>query len=428
MTKCSATTASFGDRSPRVILSTGVGRIHFVDTASALWESGEDVRLLTGLMFPSRYDSLIDIAGLIFCHPHLWHSLAVRKGSGTLPASRVKSCPTAECIAALGQRLLRTQGVPWPLVTRYVWKNFGRASRKHIHNADIFHVRSGAGQGGAIRRAHEQGMRVIVDHSIAHPAFMARVLNPIFKRYGMPQLGGANDAFWNLVLQDCNEADLVLVNSEFVRDTFVAEGFDPSRIKVAYLGVRSDFISLKTDYSIGKPVRLLFTGGFNARKGAGDLLDAVTALNRDTTKYGLTVVGSVAGSQALLNHHKTPPGFRLEGMVLQDALKSYLRDSNIYVFPTRVEGCAKSAMEALAAGLPVITTSESGLPVEHMKHAYLVPPGNPVALQAAIELLAGDEPLRRELGQAGAALVKAKHSWADYGRTVRSMHITLLNR
>jgi glycosyltransferase involved in cell wall biosynthesis len=426
VTRSSATEPEASARFPRVVLSTGVGRIHFIETSTALWDAGEDVRLITGWVPSGHYDGFVDAAGWLVGKPNLSRRLAVRRTGGSLPSERILTCAIAEGIAAVGQRFCRSNGVTWPTVSRIVWQNFGRVSRKYLHSADILHVRSGAGQGGAIHRAKELGMLTVADHSIAHPAFMEKALNPLFARYGMPPFAGANDAFWDLVLQDCKDADVILVNSDFVRDTFVNEGFGRSNIKVAYLGVRSDFVSLKTDYSLHTPVRLLFTGGFNSRKGAGDLLDAVTALNRRSAQYQLTVVGSLAESLVLMNHHRAPSNSRFEGMVLQDALKSYLRDSDIYVFPTLAEGCAKSAMEALAAGLPVITTRECGLPVEHLKQAYLVPSGDPLALEVAIDLLARDEPLRRQLGKAGAALVKAKYSWAEYGRTVKAMHMELL--
>jgi len=291
---------------------------------------------------------------------------------------------------------------------------------------DIFHVRSGAGQGGAINTARCAGAIAVADHSIAHPAFMARALNPLCDRYGMPPLAGADDPFWALVLQDCKDADAILVNSDFVRDTFVNEGFRPDRIHVAYLGVRRDFLSLKTDYSLSTPIKLLFTGGFTARKGAGDLLDAVSALSRSAERCSLDVVGSLAEAAPILARHGTPRGAHFVGMVLQDDLKAFLRHADMYVFPTLAEGCAKSAMEALAAGVPVITTRECGLPVQHMQHAFIIPSGNPAALADAIETLAGDEPLRRQLGQAGAALVRDHYSWSNYGVAVKSFHEQLL--
>jgi glycosyltransferase involved in cell wall biosynthesis len=419
---------SAADRSPRVVLSTGVGRIHFVETASALWEAGEDVRLLTGWVPSGRHDWLVNAAGAIVGRPNLARRLAVRRAGGSLPPDRLRMCAVAEGVAALGQRFFRSRGTAWPAVSRAVWKNFGRASRRHLHDLDVFHVRSGGGQGGAIAKARALNAITVADHSIAHPSFMARVLNPLFDRYGMPQLTGADDPFWNLVLQDCKDADAILVNSDFVRDTFTSEGFEPGKIHVAYLGVRRDFLALKQEYSLPKPARLLFTGGFTARKGAGDLLDAVASLNRAAARFELTVVGSLPESPALLKQHPPSQGVHFAGMVLQDELKKYLRTADMYVFPTLAEGCAKSAMEAMAAGVPVITTRECGLPARHMEHAYIVPSGDVAALQAAIETLAADEPLRRHIGTAGARLVAESFSWSDYGMAVKRFHESLLGR
>jgi glycosyltransferase involved in cell wall biosynthesis len=410
------------------VLSTGVGRLHFVETAGALWDAGEDVRLLTGWVPSSGYDWLVDAAGLVIGRPNLARRLAVRRVGGSLPPTRIRTCPVAEGIAAVGQRVFRANGTAWPAASRAVWQNFGRASRRHLHDLDVFHVRSGAGQGGAIAKARSLGALAVADQSIAHPAFMARALNPIYDRYGMPRLAGEEDAFWNLVLQDCNDADAILVNSDFVRETFVSEGFDPRKINVAYLGVRTDFLGLKQDYSLAKPAKLLFTGSFTPRKGAGDLLDAVASLNRSAVHFELTVVGSLADKDVLLKHHPIQRGLNFPGMMLQEELKKYLGTADMYVFPTRAEGCAKSAMEAMAAGVPVITTRECGLPAEHLEHAYIVPSGDVDALRAAIETLAADESLRQHLGTAGATLVRERFSWTEYGAVVKQCHEMLLRQ
>lgn len=68
------------------------------------------------------------------------------------------------------------------------------------------------------------------------------------------------------MVSDCEKADVVLVNSDFVKQTFIDTGFDPNKIKVAYLGVRNDFFGLKHDYSIDGKLKILFTGGFGFRR------------------------------------------------------------------------------------------------------------------------------------------------------------------
>lgn len=59
---------------------------------------------------------------------------------------------------------------------------YGKLSKKYIEGADIFHVRSGSGRGGAIQKAKEKGMKIIVDHSIAHPAFMGKNLKDEYEK------------------------------------------------------------------------------------------------------------------------------------------------------------------------------------------------------------------------------------------------------
>lgn len=147
---------------------------------------------------------------------------------------------------------------------------YGRQSKAYIKDADVFHVRSGSGRGGAIDLARSRGMKILADHSIAHPVFMEDNLRPEYERMNVNFDLGISNPAWQNILQDCIDADAVLVNSTFVKDTFVDNGFSADKIHIAYLGVRSDFWSLKRSYDLnddGK-LRILFTGSFGFRKGA----------------------------------------------------------------------------------------------------------------------------------------------------------------
>ena len=135
---------------------------------------------------------------------------------------------------------------------------FGALSRKYLDNQQVFHVRSGSGQGGAIQKAKAKGMKVVVDHSIAHPAFMDKQLRKEFEKHGVHFDLGIDSHFWQLVLKDCKEAEVLVVNSNFVRDTFIDAGFDSDKIKVVYLGVRQDFQSIKTQYESHRTFEILY--------------------------------------------------------------------------------------------------------------------------------------------------------------------------
>ncbi len=404
----------------RAIISTGIGRLHLVQTAVAVKRAGVAVRLITGWVPSPRWRGLANMIGRLVGRPNLYERLATRRGGGALENAELRSCALGEVLAVLTLRLVPRPWLAW--WPRWDWLSFGRASRRHLRDADVFHVRSGAGQGGAITRAREQGMSVVVDQSAGHPAFMERQLRDEFARYGLPFRLGPSDPLWRLVLQDCADADVLLVNSAHVRDTFVAEGYPPERIAVIYLGVREDFLRLKNDYACPGPLRLLFTGNFGVLKGAHYLLPALQRLDEAGVDYCLTVVGTNAEAPRLLREFPVRGEVRLVGHVLQDRLKGYLTDSDIYVFPSLSEGCASACMEALAAGLPVVTTRESGVPVTDGRDGLLVPAKDATALAAGIMRLAGDEALRAELGRAGARLIAEGYTWDEYGRQLAALY------
>lgn len=302
---------------------------------------------------------------------------------------------------------------------------YGKLSQKYLRNADIFHVRSGSGMGGAIEKAKANGMKVIVDHSIAHPAFMSFQLEKEFKKNGILFDMGMNNPFWQGVLSDCNKADLLLVNSHFVKGTFVEAGYDEKKIRVVYLGVRSDFSRLKMDYTIGDTIKLLFTGSFGFRKGGEYLLEAIRILNSRNILCELTIVGGFSDAIEILAKYDLP-NIKLVGVVPQDELKGYLRNADIYVFPSLCEGCAQSGMEALAAGLPVIATRESGLPIEHGQTGFIIPSKNEQSIVDAVVNVIKDSVLRGNIGR-NAAKMMTRYTWDNYAEEVFKLYQSLLN-
>ena len=112
------------------------------------------------------------------------------------------------------------------------------------------------------------------------------------------------------------------------------------------------------------PVKRIF-------KGPEYSLRAMQKLDELKVDYEYIVVGSNAEAQTLLKQYPIKH-LKLIGMVPQDNLKQYLSEADIYLFPSLCEGCASSGMEAMAAGLPVIATVESGLPITNEKNGLVI--------------------------------------------------------
>ena len=299
---------------------------------------------------------------------------------------------------------------------------FGFLSKSYINKQNVFHVRSGSGQGGAITKAKSKGMKVIVDHSIAHPAFMDQHLKKEYDRNGVPFDMGTTSLFWQLVMKDCNEADLLVVNSYFVKDTFIEAGYNADKIKVVYLGVREDFQSLKKSYDTDGKLKILFTGSFGFRKGGEYLLRAMVKLDNIGFDYELNVVGGYSPDDVLIkNIH--PKNVKFIGHLPQDELKTYLAESDCYLFPSLCEGCAQSGMEALTAGLPVIATYESGLPITDSETGLIIKSADVDAITEAIKRIASDKALRSKIGTNAAKMMRQKYTWDNYALEMCKLYL-----
>ncbi len=257
----------------KAIVATGFGKLHFHETARALAAAGVEVNFLTGWVPKPHQTALVELLGKFLGEKHLAARMAARHIG--IPGVSVTPVAWVEFAGTFIKLIQRTRVIPLDLAYGMEFRLVAWGSRKYLKDADVLLVRSGAGQSGAIRKARQNGLAIVTDHSIAHPAFIHRALREEFARFGLAAGYDSRADLWKLVLRDCSDADLLLVNSDFVKKTFVAEGYPVEKIRVAYLGVREEFFDLKRDYRIDGPVRILFTGNFDIRKGVRLLLEAI---------------------------------------------------------------------------------------------------------------------------------------------------------
>lgn len=405
-------------KSVKVIIST-LGPLHLIRSAEYLSKIA-DVRVIQAWI-PSWWNRWLLSIGSRMSHHDLYKTFEKR---------------TPECLDG------KNVGLPlaefYLVVCRYFHVGnpkysyikaatiFGKQSKKKFKDADIIHMRSGSGLGGAVERAHELGMKVVVDHSIAHPAFMDKQLRNEYAKYGVNFDLGLDTPFWTKVIENCEKGDLVLVNSEFVKNTFIENGFPCEKIKVVLLGVRNDFYFLKKDYRLkDNKLRILFTGGFGFRKGAEYILKALCKLDDECFNYEFIVVGDASGAKSILEKHY-PRYINLIGTVPQDDLKKYLIESDVYLFPSLCEGCASSGMEALAAGLPVIATLESGLPIEDGKDGIIVPSKQEEPIVKALKFIKENQDRRETLGKAAARKIAQNYTWEQYAKNVLEIYKSII--
>src|SRR5690349_3322953 len=147
--------------------------------------------------------------------------------------------------------------------------------------------------------------------------------------------------------------------------------------------------------------------GFAARietgKGPFVLADAVAQLRRDDVLVRLAGTGpAVQEVKARVRELQLNGSWEFVGSY-DGAVgcSAFMRTLDVFVLPSFAEGTSKSVIEAMAHGLPIITTSVGGSPdLLTAESGILVPPGDSAALARAMQRLASDPALRKRMGQA----------------------------
>lgn len=130
----------------------------------------------------------------------------------------------------------------------------------------------------------------------------------------------------------------------------------------------------------------------------------------------LSIAGSgpeLASLQALARALGVSAAVRFTGRLDRDAMAALYRSADVTINASRVDNMPNSVLEALASGVPVVSTNVGGVPyiVEDEVNALLVPPDAPASMTQAVLRLLADETLRRRLVEAGLAEV-VRYQWA----------------
>lgn len=404
-------------RMASVVISNGFGLCHLAEAAEEVERRGRLVHFVTGAYPTAAWRRVLALAGAA----RLADPARILQRGRTVDPARVSALWWPELFHQTGfplRRLAATRPVgDWIDAASMRW--YARRSAAPVlaawPRAGIFHYRAGFGRSAA-RAAGRAGMFLLCDHSIAHPA-LVDALVAHDGRFPPSVDAAPRRRFWADVLADIDMADAVLVNSGFVKDSFLRMGWPAERIHVLYLGLPDSFLAAApapAPAATTGPLRLLFAGSFERRKGAAFLIEAVAALG--DLDWRLDIVGPVdselrQASPAFF----ADPRVRAPGRVSRERLAAAMGAAEMFVFPSLAEGSARVVFEALACGCHVVTTPNAGSIVEDGVHGALVPPGDAGALAAAIRAGAADRARLATVGATNAALVRARYRQRDYG-------------
>jgi glycosyltransferase involved in cell wall biosynthesis len=203
----------------------------------------------------------------------------------------------------------------------------------------------------------------------------------------------------------------VVVPSEAIRRFLVEQGVAPGRIHVIPSGIT---VGPTKSRPAREPVVVATAANLEYWKGIDVLLEAC-ARPRHPLRVEIFGEGS---ERASLESRAAALGLDAHFHGFVDDLKRRLDDVDLFVLPSRAENFPIAILEAMASGLPVVSTHVGGVPelVADGDTGILVEPDDPAALAGAIDRLAGDADLRRTFGERAGRRAQEKFGAADTAR------------
>jgi glycosyltransferase involved in cell wall biosynthesis len=207
--------------------------------------------------------------------------------------------------------------------------------------------------------------------------------------------------------------------SEYNKNVIAAECGEEVREKVhvVHCGVDPEVFLPRAAAPAAGPLGILCVASFEAVKGHRFLLDACAILRERGVSFECHLVGDgpLRGEvEAQIARANLAPLVHLHGPLPRQEVARALGQASVFVLPCvptrggKREGIPIVLMEAMASGLPVVTSRLSGIPelVEHGVSGFLVEPGDTAGIATALAELAGDPAQGAALGQAGVAVVR----------------------
>jgi glycosyltransferase involved in cell wall biosynthesis len=201
---------------------------------------------------------------------------------------------------------------------------------------------------------------------------------------------------------------------------------------VAYIanGVERRFF-VPREYRSGERLRLLYAGSWLDQRGIAYLREALRELARKLPAMTMTFAGCGVPEKRIVDFFgaELARTIAVRPVVAAEHMPELYAEHDALLFPSLMEGLPSVLLEAMASGMPVITTETCGMPdvVEHRYNGMLIPPADGKAIECAVLELAASAELRERLGRA-ARETMTRYTWERSAGQLEALYRRVLER
>lgn len=343
-----------------------------------------------------------------------------RASVSEVPRDRVRTRPKW---AALRHALRRFPIIPDARLVRSVISDFDHWAARQYPFSPIVSCLSSFGS-RTLAVAREHGSVTICDRGSWHITQQLELIRTEHESWGAPP-PVIDPWIVDRELSDYATAHAVMVPSRYAAESFLRQGHSSDRVVVVPYGTSLDRFA---PASVRPPsFRAVCVGRIEFQKGHQYLLEAASLIG--IRKEELEFIGPIEPVFAR-RFARDLDSVTVAGPVPRTEIPNRLRAATVFVLASVQEGLALSVLEAMASGLAVIATRETGAGefIDDGTTGLLVPARDPEALAAAIARLRAEPDLAYTIGAAGARRAVQAASWDAYGDRLVKAYETILSK
>lgn len=345
-----------------------------------------------------------------------------------IPPEKIASLPLTfwivKAIYKLGGEALMMRCQWW------VHRWFAEHASKYLAGSDLIHGWSGWSEPSLIW-AKARGIPTVLERSSAHILEQSHLLHEEHERLGL-KWSATHPKIEQMELREYELCDSVAVPSLFVERTFIRQNFPRQKLYLNALGVnlscfRPPAIPPQEPSAIG--LKVIYAGSLSVRKGISDLLAGFA--QADLEKASLTLLGGETEELKQILKRQ-PDTVRTLGHLPQGELVVHYQRSHCFVLASIEEGMAMVQMQALACGLPLICTTNTGgedllrlsgvkgnplgLGIKQFPAGFVIPIHSPEAISQCLRIISQVPELWMAMRSEALKIASKQLSWNSYGQ------------
>ena len=267
----------------------------------------------------------------------------------------------------------------------------------------------------------------ILERGSSHIKFQHKILTDEYKSLGIKPNVPSSQMI-KKEIEEYDLADFICVPSQYVKETFIKYGIKKDKIiKIPYGVDLKEFCVVESKKRKDNKFRIISTGSISVRKGSHYLLEAFKELSLPNSE--LIFVGSFDPDfKKIIKRYSNIKNIRFIKKQKQELLRNFYNDSDIFVICSIEEGLAMVQAQAMACGLPVICTTNTGGSeiIDDNINGYIIPIKDTQSLKDRIKKLYNDRRKLKQMSKSAYEKANNELSWEKYGDRMLNTYRDLL--